>query len=69
MRRYTGGAGGKDLAELPLERVAHVPLVVVWTEWSRHWRTEAYFEANPHLTREACEELLQQGWRWWGSTP
>lgn len=78
--------GAADLADLPLERVAHVPVVVVEamgemaigperfrglalggkavlvrTEWSRHWRKEEYFGANPHLTREACEELLARG--------
>ena len=25
--------------------------VLVWTGWSRHWRTDAYFENNPYLTR------------------
>jgi arylformamidase len=70
--------GERDLADLPLERVEHVPAVVVeavgevaigleqfrgWklegkavlvrTQWSRHWRTKAYFGANPHLMPEA----------------
>jgi arylformamidase len=33
----------------------------VRTEWSRHWRTDAYFGENPHLTQEACQALLEGG--------
>jgi kynurenine formamidase len=83
IHRYRGGT---DLAGLSLERLAHVPLlvvdaldvlsigpdrfrglkmagraVVVRTEWSRHWRTDAYFGENPHLTQEACQALLDGG--------
>jgi arylformamidase len=81
--RYRRGA---DLAELPLERLAHLPIVVVRTNgeraithealrgmplagkavlfhtgWSAHWRTEKYFEPNPHLTADACHALLDGG--------
>ena len=83
IHRYRGGT---DLAGLSLDRLAHIPLlvvdaldvlsigpdlfrglkmagraVVVRTEWSRHWRTDAYFGENPHLTEEACQALLDGG--------
>jgi arylformamidase len=32
--------------------------VLVRTGFSRHWRTENYFSANPFLTAEACEALV-----------
>ena len=35
--------------------------VAIRTEWSRHWRTEAYFGDNPHLTEDACQALLDAG--------
>jgi kynurenine formamidase len=31
------------------------------TEWSRHWRTEQYFEPNPFLTADCCRALLDGG--------
>jgi kynurenine formamidase len=40
--------------------------VLFRTEWSRHWRTEQYFEANPHLTEAACERLVAAGARFVG---
>ena len=80
--RYQAGV---DLADLPLERVAHVPAVVVdatragraigpeifrditlaghavlvRTDFSRHWGTEAYFTDHPFLTAEAAELLTR----------
>jgi kynurenine formamidase len=35
--------------------------VLVRTDWSRHWRTEAYATGHPYLTREAAEVLAQAG--------
>jgi arylformamidase len=35
--------------------------VLVHTGWSRHWRTPAYFEPNPHLTEDACAWLRDSG--------
>ncbi|GIK42482.1 MAG: cyclase [Chloroflexota bacterium] len=35
--------------------------VLVHTGWSRHWRTEHYFQPNPFLTAEACDWLLEAG--------
>ncbi|HKY51837.1 MAG TPA: cyclase family protein [Candidatus Limnocylindria bacterium] len=81
--RYRGGA---DLAELPLERLAHVPAVVidatragraigpeafaggelagkavlVRTEHSRNWGSEAYFTEHPFLTAESADLLVRE---------
>lgn len=76
---------GLDLAELPLERLAHLDAVVVrsagpaigpelfdgldlrgkaalvHTGWDRHWRTPAYQEGSPYLTRAAAERLVEAG--------
>ena len=78
---------GLDLAGLPLERLANLPVVVadatnagraigpdalpagdlhgkallVRTDFSRHWGTDAYFSDNPFLTAEACERLVGAG--------
>lgn len=78
---------GRDLAGLPLERLAHVPIrmfdatslgraigrelfegeevrgkaVIVRTDFSKHWRTEAYGRDNPFLTAEACDFLAGAG--------
>lgn len=79
-------AGGKDLAQLPLESLAHLDAVVVRargihdidasafhhvpvrgravlveTGWDRHWRTAAYFEGHPFLTRDAAAYLVSEG--------
>jgi arylformamidase len=35
--------------------------VLVNTAWDRHWRTDAYFEGHPFLTRAAAEYLRDQG--------
>jgi kynurenine formamidase len=35
--------------------------VLVHTGWDRHWRTEAYFEGHPYLTRDAAERLAADG--------
>jgi kynurenine formamidase len=32
--------------------------VLVRTGWSRHWRTPAYFEEHPYLTRASAERLV-----------
>ena len=32
--------------------------VLVRTGWSRHWRTSAYFEEHPYLTRASAERLV-----------
>ena len=79
--RYPAGA---DLADLPLDRLAHLPAVVVdatragraigpdvfrgitltgqavlvRTDFSRHWGTEAYFSAHPFLSADSAEMLV-----------
>jgi kynurenine formamidase len=35
--------------------------VLVNTNWSRHWRTDQYFEGHPFLTRDAAEYLAEHG--------
>jgi arylformamidase len=35
--------------------------VLVNTNWSKHWRTDAYFENHPFLTEEAATYLRDQG--------
>lgn len=80
--RYPAGA---DLAELPLERLAHLEVLVidataagraigpevfravaltgkavlVRTDHSRHWGTEAYFTDHPFLTSHSVDILVQ----------
>lgn len=85
---YHRFADGYDLAQLPLDRAADLPGVVIrvtgaaeraidWpmlaavevkdravlieTGWSRHWRTDAYFEGHPYLTEQAAIWLRDQG--------
>lgn len=35
--------------------------VLVHTGWSRHWRTDQYFEGHPFLTRDAADRLVEAG--------
>jgi kynurenine formamidase len=35
--------------------------VLIRTDWSRHWGTEAYFAGHPHLTAAAAERLVDEG--------
>ena len=37
--------------------------LLVETQWSRHWNTEAYYEGHPHLTESAAQWLRDQGVR------
>jgi len=37
--------------------------VLVDTNWSRHWRTDQYFEQHPHLTGELAQWLVDAGAR------
>lgn len=37
--------------------------VLVHTGWSRHWRTEAYYEGHPFLTEAAARRLVEGGAR------
>jgi len=40
--------------------------ILIRTDFSRHWGTEAYFGANPFVTGDACDVLLAQGVRFVG---
>ncbi len=35
--------------------------VLVHTNWSRHWRTDQYFEGHPFLTKDAADYLVEAG--------
>jgi len=35
--------------------------VLINTNWSRHWRTDQYFEGHPFLTKDAVEYLVEKG--------
>jgi arylformamidase len=35
--------------------------VLIYTGWSRHWRTDQYFEGHPFLTREGAQHLVDAG--------
>ena len=37
--------------------------VLVHTGWSRHWRTEAYYDGHPFLTQAAADRLAEGGAR------
>jgi len=49
--------GPEWFADLPLQGRA----VLVHTGWSRHWRTDAYFENHPFLSAEASKKLADAG--------
>lgn len=53
--------------EIPVEAFSAVDVtnkaVLVHTGWSRHWRTDQYFENHPFLTAAAAEYLEQAGAR------
>jgi len=35
--------------------------VLIHTDWSRHWRTDQYFDGHPFLTKDAVELLVEKG--------
>jgi kynurenine formamidase len=35
--------------------------LLIHTGWSRHWRTDQYFEAHPFLSREAAQYIAETG--------
>ena len=35
--------------------------VLIHTDWSKHWRTDAYFEGHPFLTADAASLLADRG--------
>lgn len=61
MVRVTGMAGRAiDWTHFAAADVAG-RAVLVHTGWDRHWRTDAYFEGHPFLTRAAAEYLRDKG--------
>jgi kynurenine formamidase len=49
---------GKDVFE---SQNVEGKAVLIHTGWDRHWRTDAYFENHPFLTRDAAEYLKFSG--------
>lgn len=56
-----GMAGRKTQAEAFGAVDVHNKAVLIHTGWSRHWRTDQYFENHPFLTAAAAEYLKKQG--------
>lgn len=59
---HVDGMSGR---EIPAEAFGAVDVrgkaVLVHTGWSRHWRTDRYFEGHPFLTAAAAEYLKNEG--------
>jgi len=57
----------EGMTDRAVDRAVFVPLevrgkaVLVRTGWSRHWRTDRYFEGHPFLTESAARYLQEQG--------
>jgi arylformamidase len=45
------------------ERDVRGKAVLIHTDWSRHWRTDRYFEGHPHLTGKLAQWLVDAGAR------
>jgi len=45
------------------ERDVRGKAVLIHTDWSRHWRTDQYFERHPHLTGKLAQWLVDAGAR------
>lgn len=59
--RVTGAAGRAVGREAFLASDIRGKAVLVETGWSRHWRTDQYFEGHPYLTAEAAIHLRGAG--------
>jgi arylformamidase len=57
MRSEEGSITLADFAGIDVRGKA----VLVHTGWSRHWRTDAYFEGHPFLTEDAARHLQDNG--------
>ena len=56
--------GTRTIDALPLdERDVRGKAVLIHTNWSRHWRTDQYFEGHPHLTGKLAQWLVDAGAR------
>lgn len=57
-----GRAIGRDLLASALADVdLRGTAVLVYTGWSRHWRTDRYFAGHPFLTADAAAYLVEAG--------
>lgn len=56
---------GMSGRQIPAEAFAALDVrakaVLIHTGWSRHWRTDQYFESHPFLTAAAAEYLKEEG--------
>lgn len=59
--RVAGAAGRAVGREAFLASDIRGKAVLVETGWSRHWRTDQYFESHPYLTAEAAIHLRDAG--------
>jgi kynurenine formamidase len=59
---HTDGMSGRGI---PAEAFGAIDVrgkaVLIHTNWSRHWRTDQYFEGHPFLTAAAAEYLKNEG--------
>lgn len=53
------GSAIDRIALAPQDIAGHA--VLFCTGWDRHWRTDAYYEGHPYLTRRAAEALADAG--------
>jgi kynurenine formamidase len=63
-------ADGMSGRKIPAEAFGAVDVrnkaLLIHTGWSRHWRTDQYFENHPFLTAAAAEYLKKEGVKWVG---
>lgn len=55
----------QDVLSVSIDYFKHLDVkdkaVLIHTGWSKHWRTDAYFENHPFMTEEAANFLVQAG--------
>jgi kynurenine formamidase len=59
----TGNAGRAIGPEQLASQDLGSKAVLIRTDWSRHWRTAAYFTGHPFLTQQAADQLVRAGAR------
>ncbi len=53
---------GRAIDHVPLDaREVRGCAILFHTGWDRHWRSDAYYENNPHLTERAAQWLVAAG--------
>jgi arylformamidase len=57
----TGGAHSIDATQFASLRDLAGKAVLVETGWSRHWKTDRYYEGHPFLTEDAAKFLADAG--------